>query len=390
MRQLVDLLGDESPAVRSSAINALGSIGRANPNYITLDIVQKLIGLNDDGADPLEDLEIQYIAGENALDLIGQANPECITSDFVQQMVKSLNGPTFFSYFAADALGSIEQANPELITPEIIRKLVAMLYDADPNLRSSAADAIGSIGYINPEHITPEAIQQLFELLGDEDPAVRLHATDAIGSIGQTGSRHITTEILQRLFDLLDDENFNVRESAWGALGFIGQAGPEHVTLEIVQQLVGLLRSKDSSYYYSSGYEAFGSIAATRSDQFTPEILGDLFGILKDNRNALGRVNVSFVLFALAYGDANQKRAIRDELTKILGSSQIFWRIAAAKTLTMITISDSVDKARAHPENIEQIKKRLERMRYLDMAYFYYALSFTEDEIEKIEAESNK
>ena len=84
----------------------------------------------------------------------------------------------------------------------------------------------------------------------------------------------------------------------------------------------------------------------------------------------------------------HQKWLIANELEKRSQNPQPYLRAAASQTLEMIAIGDFIDKARTHPDQIDDIRARLNYMKRLDELLWEEQLQLAAqsvlDEIDKI------
>ena len=137
---------------------------------------------------------------------------------------------------------------------------------------------------------------------------------------------------------------------------------------------------------FASATRNIASISRANPQRISPETIEALvallgYGPISDTRNQAGNV-----LFEIVYGNPQQAESIMNQLEIILASSQPHRRIAAARTLEMISIGNLVEEARASPENFEQIEMRL----IIYNSYFYdeidmmYAASIAFGELKKL------
>ena len=114
---------------------------------------------------------------------------------------------------AACALGSFSRM------PDVTRALIAMLGDAEPEVRAAGAVGLGKIGKNSVEALREPVVAALKPLLEDPDPEVRLSSSNALRSLGTEASL-----FLPILTTLLNDPDPERRLRACDAIGEIGPA----------------------------------------------------------------------------------------------------------------------------------------------------------------------
>ena len=102
-----------------------------------------------------------------------------------------------------------------------------------------------------------------------------------------------------------------------------------------------------------------------------PEIMPDntvhkLITLLKLNNDCVGRSVAAYPLSLLAISESRQASAVFTELETMIDSPQVHWRIAAFRTLEMITVGESIKTVRNHPESQASIKARLSELQLFD------------------------
>jgi vesicle coat complex subunit len=198
------LLSDPDRNVRSSAIDALGSLVQANPDLATATLRASLITMLSD-----RDLTIRSWASY-ALGRVVQANPALATPVNVA-LTKLLNDPDpDVRSSAAYAFGSVVQANPALATTTLAAALTTLLSNPDTFVRSSAASTLGRVVQANPALATTTLAAALTTLLSDQDSTVRYWAADALGSLVQANPS-ATTALSAALIKSLSDQDRDVR-----------------------------------------------------------------------------------------------------------------------------------------------------------------------------------
>ena len=179
---LIMTLGDESPVVRRTTVEALGLIG------------------DKAAVDPL----IHYLKDENsavrwiAAKALGEIGDKAAVDPLIHAL-KDEN--SIVRWTATKALGKI--GDKAAVDP-----LIHALKDENSVIRGTAVKALGEIG-------DKAAVDPLIHALKDENSAVRWMATRALGKIGDKAA-------VDPLIHSLKDENSDIRETAAGALGEIG------------------------------------------------------------------------------------------------------------------------------------------------------------------------
>jgi len=264
--------------------------------------------------------------------------------------------------------------------------LTALLADRESFVRSRAARALGQLGRARPELFKPGIVQSLTARLTDPGSFVACNAAFALSQLSQTKPEFFTAEIVQSLTVRLTDEDSGVRYSAALSLEELAQRNPVPFTPEITQSLFALLTNEDS-IVRSSAAPALGGLA-----QSQPEILQTLFILLKNGGDSNGRNGASEALFVAAFRGISQKNYVEDELEKLAKSPQPYLRAAASQTLEMIAIGDLIDEARDHPDQIEDVKSKLNDLESLDESlheeHLQFAAQFVLNEIGKIETKN--
>ena len=189
--RLIALLQDVDPAVRITAAQSLGKIGR-------VEAAQALVESSADGHSSVRAAVVWALgrldeaAGEEARDEIGTVLAAAIDDPSVT--VKEA---------AAAAIGQRGSL------PGVGTRLVQLLQSPDAASRRAAATALGWLEVAS-------AIAPLTESLSDEDAGLRQRALAALGEIGD---RHTIPTLLNRL---IHDDDAGVRGEAAYRLGKLG------------------------------------------------------------------------------------------------------------------------------------------------------------------------
>ena len=269
---LLALLQDNNSKVRLGAAQALGKIGKAEPDLIT-----PLFSLLQDNESSVRFSVVQALG-----------NIEKAESDLITPLLSLLQNKDFtVRSRAAQAIGKIGKDEPEVITA-----LLSLLQDHNSEVRLSAAQALVEIGKAEPEAITallslmqedgdfsaaialwnigkaePELIDALLSLLQDNDFMVGISAALALGKIGKD-----EPEVITALLSLLQDNDLSMRSRAALALEEIGKDEPEVITVWL-----SLLQDKDLSMRYKA------ALALGKMGKAEPEVITALLSLLQDD-----------------------------------------------------------------------------------------------------------
>ena len=207
MKTLQQALDDETTAVQTQAVAALGLIGPP-----AAAAVPRLIELSKEGDETLRCQAAQSlgeIGGEvevtvaALVDLLQDASP----------LVKAA---------AARALGALKNA-----AAPAVPALVPLLQDRDESVRTAAAETIAQVGPLDEA-----ATESLVEGLTSPDNVVRAQTAQALGTIGVAAE-----EAAPALVEAMADDNDLVRAEAVEALGKIGESAAEAAVPGLVQAL---------------------------------------------------------------------------------------------------------------------------------------------------------
>jgi HEAT repeat protein len=241
--EIIKLLQDGNASVRSSAADALGSLGAKE----TIPKILKL--LKDDDADVCT-------SAINALLSLG-------AKESVPEILKLLkDDDASVRREAVHALGILE-------AKESVPELVVLLNDDDALVRGNAAGALGILG-------KKETAPKILKLLKDDQWLVRSSAAEALGRLG-------AKESVPELVKLLKDDGVFVCAKAAEALGRLGAK-------ETAPEILKLLKDKDETVR-SSAVDALGRLG-------TKETVLELVTLLRDERGEV-RSSAAFVLWIL-------------------------------------------------------------------------------------------
>ncbi|MDG3002270.1 HEAT repeat domain-containing protein [Paludisphaera mucosa] len=232
-------LEDESTAVRTEAVEALGRMGPA-----AAAVAPKLIALSKEGDESLR-CQVARSLGEVGgdpdatvaalVDLLDDASPE----------VKAAS---------ARALGAFKEQ-----AASAVPSLATLLQDRDEAVRTAAAEAIAQVGPLDEA-----ATETLVEGLTSEDTVVRAQTAQALGTIGAAAE-----EAAPALVEAMEDDNDRVRAEAVEAIGKIGEAAAEAAVPGLVKALededdtVGALAAEALGQMGESAAEAVPALVAS-------------------------------------------------------------------------------------------------------------------------------
>ena len=256
---LIELLGDISPDVQQSAIDALVKFGNLaidpliatleNGDYITRpNAATALSQINDDRI--VELLLKDLISTDNDVQksaVVALGNRKLSDSDAQLMILALSDNDPYVREAAAEGLGLIKETRAvvplitmltsyetDMIASEIatvsliqigapsVEPLIALLSNDDPWIQYTAEDALSRIG--------DPAVEQLIAALKDSNPQVRKFAAEALGEIKDARA-------VEPLLVTLRDEDENVRNGSRGALSSIGAPA--------VEPFIALLKDED-------------------------------------------------------------------------------------------------------------------------------------------------
>jgi HEAT repeat protein len=380
-RSVTALLSEKDGDVRSRVVFAIEQLARNDPATLTPEFVQPLIALLTDSDNHVRS------NSASALGQLAATRPEFFTPEIIQSLTTLLADREYpVRANAISALGQLSRTRPELFKSVMVQSLTALLMDRAPLVRSSTALALGQFAQTRPEFFAPATAHSLIPLLTDQGSFVPCSSAFALSQLARTRPELFTPDIVQSLAARLTDEDLSVRSSVASALAELAQGNPASFTPEIIQSLFTLL-ADENPVVRSSAAPALGSLTQKR-----PEVLQTLFLLLKNGKDSNGRNGASEGLFMASLKGADQKELIVHELEKLAKSPQPYLRAAASQALEMIAIGDFVKEARAHPDQIEYIRSRLNDIKSLDESlrekHLQFAAQIVLDEIDKIKSEN--
>jgi HEAT repeat protein len=254
---LIEILNDDTWAIRSEAANGLGDMISTSPALVTPQATETLVNLLDS-----EDSGVRLWSTYLLEQMVNVAE-ETATPEVAKQLVRRLQDEEeSIRARAAYALRDMLAANPVLPTEEITGILMEQLHDASWQARSGATDALGHVAVTNPE-AAQEITAVVSELLNDENAQVRYNAASALGTIGSVNA-DMTDRTVISLTESLTDWDSSVRAEAVQSLGSIGAAN-SHNSSQIIETLIDQL-SDEGSYVRPSVTSALKGIVADNPD----------------------------------------------------------------------------------------------------------------------------
>ena len=213
---LAVLKEDDTPRRRRAAAFALGQIGSANPE--TLSIILPALGraIRQDASPVVRQQATAAIGLQKAADAASAARDlaEALRSERDTAVRRELAG----------VLGRLGRAAKPAVGP-----LATALADQDARVRATAADALGRIG---PD--AASAAPELLKLFKDAEKPVRLAAVFAVGRVGPEdvgGAAKALVGVVS------GEKDADLRREAISSLGFVGDRSPE--TVRAVASLLG-------------------------------------------------------------------------------------------------------------------------------------------------------
>lgn len=283
-------LADDSAAVRTQAVKALGRIGSP-----AAALAPRLIGMLKE---PDETVRCQ---AAQALGQVG-GNEEATVAALIG-LLDDASAPVKES--AARALGLMEQA-----ASPAIPALVPLLQDRQESVRTAAAEALARVGPLDQA-----ATDALVEGLASPDNIVRAHTAEALGTIGTAAE-----ETAPALVVAMTDENDRVRSKAVQALGRIG----ESAAAAAVPGLMRALRDQDNGVCALAA-EALGQMGES-ADGAIPALVRSLRHISPEVRRtaaeALGKMGgaAAGARSALEKATSDEDGGVRSQAIRALGA----------------------------------------------------------------------
>jgi HEAT repeat protein len=279
--------GDESPAVRGAAVDALDRQGQAAIERLVGELTGREVGGDAD-----------WVTAQSFAELLDADRPELRMA-------------------AAVGLGGI---GDERVTPALVERLD----DPDDRVRARTARACGRIA-------DPRAVEPLADCRDDEDTAVRRAVASALGAIGTPPAR-------EALEPLVTDEAESVRRTAVDALGNFRSVEP-------VEPLVAALRDDSGDVRRTAVFslvEVLSNAPPARSHEVREAAIDRLDGIdaasvveplaaiLREASGAPQRRNAAWLLGRVATGTGGNGQAAlvdalddRDERTARFAASSL-------------------------------------------------------------------
>ncbi len=274
------LLSDREGSVRLQAVKGLGELRDARA-------VQPLISVLGD-----DDPDIRA-AAVTALGLLGRPAFGALAAALGDKDARRRQ-------HAAQALGEIRD-------PRAIAPLIAIMKDADPNVRFRAYQALGRIG--------EPAVDPLIAALRDGHPWIRLNAVYALKEIGDARAMGPLISALQ---DRAGEEDLNA------LLHFRGQAAEAlaGIGAPAVEPLIALLQESKDRYVY---FFAAGVLRRIKDPRSVPPLIAALAS-QDDTRRYVA---------AQSFSDILDPRAV-EPLIAVLRNDNRGMRMAAAEALGRI------------------------------------------------------
>ncbi|MDD5436422.1 MAG: HEAT repeat domain-containing protein, partial [Candidatus Omnitrophica bacterium] len=245
--RLIDLLRDENPYIRESAVIALGKIG----DPVALPPLLKVLE-----QEPLGSAQWNSDRRGNICDAVKEAIVK-MGKQGEPLIVEALTSENY----------SIKSAAPEIlaaIDPSAMALIAKNINDEAQSIRLSTIRGLGIIG-------SPEAVDLLAKALEDKDGYVKREALKAILS---AKDKKRAAEILSKF---LDDEDDDMRKAAAEALG-------EAEDAQAIQSLIGMMDDKDLRVREAA-------ISSLRKIKPAPQLLEGLsLAYERSDREKIGRL----------------------------------------------------------------------------------------------------
>lgn len=353
--QVLTLLGTDPQAeawLRSPALRALGDISRTNADATPTERIPALQRISRDSAAPI----VVRISAMYALGQQGSMHREALSPESIDWLLELVSDPGVDRKSLGDAsvvAGKLAQLQPQIVTKERFQYLLALLMNpnAGAGLRSDAANLIEKWGPANPRVVTSQVNQYLVALIADPslDSGVRVRAARALAVLAEFAPEPVLAARAPLAhLDLAPARSFLQRALAWAE--------------------------------YSS---------ALHSDPV--QVSNRFFALLEADTDSTTRLIGRYALFMLVLRDPARELEIRNELESLRTSSHPHWRIAAIRTLEMLSVADAIQNARAHPDQLAHIQARLEALTCADCeAHLAFAAEAALSELHRIENATTK
>jgi HEAT repeat protein len=217
---LAVLKEDDTPRRRRAAAVALGQIGTANPETLTVILPALGRAVRQDASPVVRQQAAAAVGLQKAEDAASAARDlaEALRAERETGVRREL----------ASVLGRLGRAAKPGVGP-----LTDALTDADVGVRAAAADALGRVG---PD--AGAAAPALLNLVGDKEKSVRLAAVFAVGRVGPEDAAAAAKVLVAVATGERDPD---LRREAVSSLGFIGDQTPE-----TIRALAGMLTDPDA------------------------------------------------------------------------------------------------------------------------------------------------
>lgn len=361
VQKLIDIIADPHENARFGTAEALEALVKANPQIVTPKMVQTLMSI------PMNSEEDQslWIRIANILSLLTQENPQIFTPITFRVLLEtSTNTESLYSDRPelAYLVGQIANADPRLVTPDMLRNTMKIITDpqTDYESKSIALNLLGDFARANPQAVAPDMLQRVMDILMADRQS---DSTIILESIAQANPQAIKPEMLQKLINILDDPQAYSQMSLFvvHTIELLSHNNPQAVTSEMFSRLITIVT--DSQAVPDLRIDAarvLGTLTqANPKVADSAEVVPNLFDVLENNKDSVGRGVASYGLFEIALSDPSQDEKIRDALQELSNDYQPHKRIAAIRTLEMIALSDQAKDIQAHPDQIGHIWSRL-------------------------------
>jgi hypothetical protein len=298
-------------------------------------------------------------------------------------------------------LGSLAQARPEAVTPDMLSSWLTFITDprTDINIRSSIINILKSLAQSGSEKLTTKMFSSLFEAVTktDTNTSISSDEVDLLKMLAQADPKNITSKELEKLIDLITNPQSNgaLQPTAANILRALIQINPRVITPDMLPKLIeNLTATNYLTRYYSA--KTIGSFVRTEPKSLKVNMTRTLLTLLEEDEDSAGRYVVGYTLFEIAFTNPNQRRIIRVELGKLQDSPKPHLRMSANRILEMIEIGDLVNEARTHPDQVNNLKLRLQFIKNLPQSGtsneredgLSFAASVVLDEIDNINAKN--
>lgn len=211
------LLKEHDPAIRETAIRALGTVFEVRPDLMTPEIFSALLDL-------FVDADADWRSAIFAV-LLQMATPNReLLLQLSDTLLERLPDSEWNIYIIPIEWGEVGLLNRLLtaapdLAPEVIQHLADWLGDEDSQVRRRVISALESLVEKYPNALTQELVDKLATRFSEDDSAIRSEVVRVLRQMGNISTPDITLAIARALIGRFEDSAGDVRGIAAAALG---------------------------------------------------------------------------------------------------------------------------------------------------------------------------